>query len=162
MVKVARDDLMPGAVLALRNGQEFLESSLSSLDSGLLRPAATAFSLGAQEVGKATLLSNAYASGEANPEVPLYSHTRKVAAAQTVLGSSVMWLSDGAFQGDAFQSEAFQLGVPADEPTRLEVTYLNYGSTGWKVPPAIDAADLRAHIVDALGKVGALAAKVRE
>lgn len=150
VVQIARQDLLPGARLALANGREFLQSSLRSLDGGLLRPAAGAFSLGTQEVGKMKLLVDAYTSGHASPDVPLYLHAAKVEAARTVLGSSALWLSDSPFQEDGFQDDAFQQGVPADEPTRLEVTYVNYGSTGWKTPPSISAADLRGHIEDAL------------
>jgi len=51
-------------------------------------------------------------------------------------------------------------GVPADEPTRLEVLYVNYGLTGWLDPPPIDPSELRANVASALAKLGAIEANL--
>lgn len=61
-----------------------------------------------------------------------------------------MWLSAPAFQTGSAQANAFQAGVPADEPTRLQALYVNYGSTGWIKPPAIDVGTISANVKAAL------------
>ena len=59
-----------------------------------------------------------------------------------------------------FNQTPLTSGVPADEPTRLEVLYVNYGLTGWLDPPPIDPSELRANVASALAKLGAIEANL--
>jgi AbiV family abortive infection protein len=153
-VVIRRGDLSEGVKASLTNSREFLEGSLASLDAGLIRAAAAGFALAVQEIGKAKLLSDALTSRETNPRVKLYDHAAKVAAAQTILGSSALWLRAAGFDASAFDKAVFDASpTVADEATRLEMTYVNYGSTGWQNPPPIAADDLRLNISSALGRL---------
>lgn len=161
IVKIPRTDLIAGVHLCIAQGRELLESSLLLVNAGKLEAAANEFSIGAQEIGKAKLLRDAFDSGEPQPEIKgFFDHNAKVEAARTLLGSSALWLKGATFQQNAFQSSAFNVGVPADEPTRREVVYVDYGSTGWRKPPSIEAADLRGHVVDALSILSSVEAKL--
>lgn len=157
MTAIRRDDLIAGVRMSIANGRDYFNATLTALDGGLLRPAGTAFGLAIQEIGKAKLLSDAYATGAPRPDIPIYNHAEKVVAAQTVLGSSAMWYSVGGIDANPIDSLVINGGsVPANEPTRLEVTYLNYGTTGWKQPPRIDATELRSRVKDALALLPAI------
>jgi hypothetical protein len=61
-----------------------------------------------------------------------------------------MWLTAPAFQDNAFQTDAFQTGIRVNEPTRLQVLYVNYGSTGWLKAPAVDVATIATNVRSAL------------
>ncbi|MBA3431761.1 MAG: AbiV family abortive infection protein [Actinobacteria bacterium] len=154
--EIPREDLGPGIKRCFAKGKDLFESALVLLDAGKVEAAANVFVLAAQEIGKARLLRDACDTGLPRPKIISFSdHHDKIDSAVSVLGPAVMWLKRGAFQKDAFQSDAFDIAVPADEPTRLEVLYVNYGPTGWLNPPPIDAAELRANIERALADLPA-------
>jgi AbiV family abortive infection protein len=160
-VKIPRVDLIPGVRLCLEQGRELLESSLLLVDAGKLDAAANEYSIGAQEIGKAKLLRDAYDSGVAQPDVAgFFDHAAKVDAARTVLGSSALWLKNGIFDHRVFDANVFDVAVPADEMTRREVLYVDYGTTGWRKPPPIDAGEFRGHIVDALSALPTIEVKL--
>ncbi len=148
---IPRAELKPGISECFAQGRELLESAGLLAERGKARSAADLFVLAAQELGKAVLLREAYDSGEPMPRIVSFSdHDVKVAKGAVVLGSSAMWLTAPAFQGNAFQTNAFQTGIPADEPTRLQVLYVNYGSTGWLKAPAVDVATIATNVRSAL------------
>lgn len=135
----------------MERGRDLLEGSLILVDAGKLIGASNEFILGAQEIGKAKLLRDAFDSGVAQPVVAgFFVHEAKVDAARTVLGSSALWLKSGPFDHRIFDPRIFDVGVAADEQTRLDLLYVDYSSTGLRTPPPIDANEFRGHIVDAL------------
>lgn len=162
-LRIPRAELIPLARLCIERGQDLLESSLILVDAGKLIGASNEFILGAQEIGKAKLLRDAFASGADEPEVAgFFSHQTKVDAARTVLGSSALWLKNGPFDHRIFDPNIFDVGVAADESTRLELLYVDYSSTGVRTPPPIDAKEFRGHIVDALALMPSIAMKLTE
>ncbi len=124
------------------------------LDASRADSAANLYVLAVQELGKAQLLREGFDGGESTPRITAFSdHDAKVEKGATVLGSSAMWLRRGAFDPGAFDPKAFDVGTPVDEPTRLEVLYVNYGSTGWLKAPSVDARELRVNIDTALANL---------
>lgn len=107
------------------------------------------------------MLRDAFDTQEPRPRIRSFSnHDAKINSAITVLGTTAMWLRSGAFQSDAVQSDAFDVGTLADEPMRLEVLYVNYGSTGWLRPPPVDAAELRENITTILANLPSIEMKL--
>ena len=148
---IPRAELKPGISECFAQGRELLESAALLAERGKARSAADLFVLAAQELGKAVLLREAYDSGEPMPRIVSFSdHDMKVAKGAVVLGSSAMWLTAPALQDNAFQSDAFQTGIPANEPTRLQVLYVNYGTTGWLKAPTVDVATIATNVRSAL------------
>jgi AbiV family abortive infection protein len=144
-------DLKPGIVQCFGKAREHLESGLTLVNAGRVESAANLYVLAVQELGKAKLLRDAFDGGDSTPRIAAFSdHDANVEKGATVLGSSAMWLRRGAFQPGAFDPRVFDVGTPADEPTRLEVLYVNYGSTGWLKAPPVDAGELRGNIETAL------------
>ncbi len=158
---IPRSELTPGIERCVAQATKLFESSRVLLNAGMVDMAAVNYALGVQEVGKAQLLREGFDSGSPRAEIPGFTdHYVKVQKAATVLGSSALWLTGGAFQADAFQRNAFDVGIPADEPTRLDVLYVNFGSSGWRTPPPIDAADLGRQIEAVLRNLPAAKTKL--
>jgi hypothetical protein len=150
VTSVRRDDLIEGVKRSIANGRDYFETALLATDANLRGPAATNYAHALQEIGKAQILGVAHAAGLTQPSSDLRDHNTKFTAAEVALGSSAMWLRNPAFQPDAFQNDAFDVGVPANEATRRKVGYVDYGSTGWQLPPEVSLTDLRGNITDAL------------
>lgn len=149
---IPRGDLLPGIRECFRKTTAELQDALLLARGGSLESAASLYVLGIQELGKAQMLRDAYDSGEATPRITGFAdHEAKVEKGFSVAGSSASWLRRSAFQTDAFQGDAFQIdAVPANEPTRLDLVYVNYGSTGWLIPPVVDPSELVANIESTL------------
>lgn len=151
---IPRAELKPGIDRCIAQTAKYLESARHLLDASLVDVAAGTYALGIQEAGKAQLLREAIDSGLEKPRIDGFNdHYVKVQKAAIVLGSSALWLTSGPFQSDAFQQDTFDVGVRADESTRRDMVYVNYGSTGWESPPSIEPAELRAQIEDALRRL---------
>jgi AbiV family abortive infection protein len=159
--EIQRDDLKPGIQRCFIKARDLLQSGLVLIDAKRVEAAANLFVLAAQEIGKAKLLRDAFDTGHPRPKITAFSnHNDKIESAALVLGPSVMWLKSGAFQKGAFDPNVFDVAVPADEPTRLEVLYVNYGPGGWLDAPPIDAIELRGNISKALGELAAIETKL--
>lgn len=119
--------------------------------------AASLFVLAVQEIGKAELLREAYETGHPRSKiVDFCDHDVKTEKGISVLGSSAKWLRKGAFSATAFSSTAFAVGVPADEPTRLELLYVNYSSGRWLDSPPLDVSEVRVGIEQTLARLSAV------
>lgn len=153
---IPRAELKPGIVQCFSKAREHLESGLVLLDAGKADSAANLYVLAVQELGKAQLLRDGFDGGEPAPQIKGFSdHDMKVEKGATVLGSSAMWLRRGAFDPGVFDPKVFDVGTRADEPTRLEVLYVNYGSTGWLKAPPVDANELAENIRTGLANLDA-------
>jgi hypothetical protein len=160
--EIPHADLKPGIQRCFAKGRSLLESSMELV--AVEKPdaatksdaAANLFVLALQEIGKAKLLREAYETGHLRPKiVGFYNHEVKTEKGISVLGSSTRWLKRGAFNAKAF-SNAFAVGVPADEPTRLELLYVNYNSDRWLDPPPLDVLEVRARIEETLARLSAV------
>ena len=108
---IPRADLKPGIVRCIGKARELLDDAHLLVNANRPYGAANLFVLATQEIGKAVLLREAFESGDAWPRIAEFrSHDVKVERATTVLGSTAMWLKDGAFQHGAFQPNAFDVG----------------------------------------------------
>ena len=153
---IPRSELKAGIVLCFSKAREHLEGALLLLDAGKVESAANLYVLAVQELGKAKLLREGFDGGELIPRISAFSdHDVKVEKGATVLGSSAMWLRRGAFDSGVFDPNVFDVGTRADEPSRLEVLYVNYGSTGWLKAPSVDARELRGNIETGLANLSA-------
>lgn len=151
---IPRADLKAGIERCFGQARELLERARVLAEAGKTLGAAELFVHATQELGKAVLLREAFDSGAQAPRIESFSnHDVKVAKGATVMGSSAMWLSAPAFQSDVFQPNAFQVGVPANELSRLQALYVNFGSTGWVPAPEIDASTIITNVDAALASL---------
>ena len=98
-LKVQRADLIPLVSACLKQGQDILEGSLVLMDAGKVIGATNEFILGAQEVGKAKLLRDAFDSGQPEPElVGLKDHEPSTVREASTFASDLEGLTVETFE----------------------------------------------------------------
>ncbi|MFT3696528.1 MAG: hypothetical protein QM831_25535 [Kofleriaceae bacterium] len=150
--QIPRDKLLEGIPLCIARAREIFEAARECLRTSNVA-SANLFVLAVQEVGKAGALADAYATGRPTLTVEsFYDHQAKTNKGISLLGERVAWLRTGAFQPNAFQSDAFDVGTPTSEETRLDLLYVGFSDTWQRVPDVdeVKLAEALDHALDTL------------
>lgn len=146
--QIPPDALRDGVLLSLENARDLLRAARAVLEVDQGRAAAVLLYQAAEEVGKAKLLEDARTGGRPPSVKQLANHAAKFELARTVIPAECLELRPGAFQRDAFQADAFDVGDVVEWSTRGEGLYVDWdpGSGRWRPPLRPDPATVAASI----------------
>lgn len=144
---IARLELRRGIMTCLCVSSLRLAEAESLLAAGFLTQAGVVFSFAVEEFGKAVMLRDAFRSGDDPVEVEdFYDHKVKLEAASTLIPQEHLLLTSGAFQADAFQGDAFDIGISTSFKTRCDGLYVGWREGEWQYGAKVEPAILKASI----------------
>jgi AbiV family abortive infection protein len=143
---IPRSALTAGIVRCLEVAGWRLREASSLLQSAP-HTAAILFSFGAEEFGKAALLYEAFQAGDDPVTINgFYDHKAKLTAAGRYIRPSLLLLSNGGFDADAFDAGAFEVGQKADAPARFSSLYVDWNGEWSQGSAVIDRETLGKNI----------------